>query len=350
MVETADEYDIITRDGQIYPIPLKQIQKFSGVDLALVTFTSDRDYDTITIGNSNAMPEGSKSYVAGFPMKTTAIDEIIYNFTLGTITANAGKPLRDGYSLVYSNNTLPGMSGGPVLNEEGKLIGIHGRADTSTTLQVQNESVNPDIFIKTGFNLGIPTHRFLQLAPTGSVSSGAKASTTPPPNNQAANLYLQALDQYRQGQSSAALTNVSQAIAKNSSYAPAYSLRGVLRLVNQDKFGALEDFNQALSRDQNLVQAYIGRALIKSNQGDTQGAIVDYTQAITLQGNYSILYYNRGIVYYNQGNIAEAMSDLRQAANLALKADSQIDYQRALDAIDIASKECNQSIRNICDR
>ena len=348
VVETADDYEIIMRSGQTYPIPLNQIQKFPEVDLAIVTFNSDRDYNTIEIGNSNAMSEGSKSYVAGFPMKTTAIDEIIYNFTIGTITANAGKPLRDGYSLVYSNNTLPGMSGGPVLNEDGKLMGIHGRADTTTTLQ--NESVNPDIFIKTGFNLGIPTHRFLQLAPEGLISSKVKVSSAPPPNSQAADLYLQALDQYRRGEASAALQNVTQAIANNSSYAPAYSLRGVLRLVNQDSFGALQDFDQALSRDQNLVQAYIGRALIKSNQGDTQGAISDYSQAITLQSSTSILYYNRGIVYYNHGKTAEAMSDLRKASNLALKANNQVDYQRALDAIDIVSKECNQSIRNICDR
>ena len=351
VVATEDDYEVITRDGQIYPLHLSQIQKFSGIDLALVTFKSDRDYTTAKLGNSNAMSEGSKSYVAGFPMRTTAIDDIIYNFTSGTITANAGRPLRDGYSLVYSNNTLPGMSGGPVLNAEGELMGIHGRADT--TAEIQNQSINPDIFIKTGFNLGIPMDLFLKQAPQGTLDETVLQSiqtVAAVGDNRADDFYLQALDQYRQGQMSAALRNVSQAIARNSKYAPAYSLRGVLRLVNQDKFGALADFDQALSRDQNLVQAYIGRALVKSNQGDSGGAIADYSKAIALQGKHSILYYNRGIVFYNQGNNSEALSDLRTAADLALQADNQTDYQRAIEAIAIASKDCSQSIRSICDR
>lgn len=351
VVATEDDYEVITRDGQTYPLPLSQIQRFSGIDLALVTFESDRDYNTAQLGNSNSLSEGSESYVAGFPMRTAAIDDIIYTFTTGTITANASRPLTDGYSLVYSNNTLPGMSGGPVLNSEGELMGIHGRADTTT--EVQNQNINPDIFIKTGFNLGIPMDLFMKKAPPGTIANPivqAIKKVASRGGSRADDFYLQALDQYRQGQMSAALRNVSQAIARNSKYAPAYSLRGVLRLVNRDTSGALADFEEALSRDQNLVQAYIGRALVKSNQGDARGAIADYSAAITLQGNHSILYYNRGIVFFNQGNNSDALSDLRTAADLALKADNSIDYQRAIDAIAIASKDCNQSIRSICDR
>ncbi len=346
VVATEDDYEIVTRDGHTYSI--NQIQKFSGVDLALVSFTSDRDYKTVSLGNSSALSEGSKSYVAGFPMRTLAIDDIIYTFTSGTIMANAGQSLSDGYSLVYSNNTLPGMSGGPVLNENGELMGIHGRADTTT--QVQDETINPDIFIKTGFNLGIPTHRFLQLAPTDLVAIAHPSLTAPRPQNQADDFYLQALDDYQKGQVATALQHVNQAIAQNVTYAPAYSLRGVLRLVNQDQGGAMADFNQALSLNPNLVQAYVGRALVQSNRGDPQGAIADYTQAIQRQNSHSILYYNRGIVFYNEGNKAEALADLQQAADLALKANQQGDYQRALDAIAIASKDCRQSIRSICDR
>ena len=348
VVGTEDDYEVITRDGQTYPISLNRIQKFPGVDLALVSFDSDRSYPTAKIGNSSALSEGSKSYVAGFPMRTSAINDIIYTFTSGTITANANRPLRDGYSLVYTNNTLPGMSGGPVLNAEGELLGIHGRADTTT--EVQNQSINPDIFIKTGFNLGIPTNTFLQLAPKDLFAVAPTPVIPSSSNNKADDFYLKAINQYRQGDMANALTNVNQAIAKNSNYAPAYALRGVLRLVNQDKTGALADFNQGLSRDPNQVQALIGRALVKSSLNDRSGAIADYTQAIQLQKNHSILYYNRGIVFYNEGKQTEALADLQTAADLALKANNQSDYQQAIDAIAIASKNCNQSIRSICDR
>ncbi|MFO5469935.1 MAG: serine protease, partial [Dolichospermum sp.] len=34
--------------------------------------------------------------------------------------------------LIYSNNIAPGMSGGSVLNQDGVLVGINGRASTNS--------------------------------------------------------------------------------------------------------------------------------------------------------------------------------------------------------------------------
>ncbi len=349
VVATVDEYTIITNDGQEYPVNLDTMTKFSGVDLAMVEFTSNRSYPVVKIGNSQQLSEGSESYVAGFPSRTQALTDIIYTFTTGNITANATRPLTDGYALVYTNNTLPGMSGGPVLDNDGKLLGIHGRADTTT--KVQNQNINPDIFIKTGFNLGIPIHTFLKMAPANTVTTTVKPiASNPSAPSSADDFYLQALDQYRLGNMAGALRNTTQAISQNSQFAPAYALRGSIRLVKQDQTGALQDFNQAIQLDENLLQAYIGRALVQSAQGDGRGAIADYSQAIQLQNDHAILYYNRGIVYLNQGQQGEALTDLRTAADLSLKDNNQADYQRALDAINIASKNCRQSIRTICDR
>jgi Trypsin-like peptidase domain len=112
------------------------------------------------IGNSDEASEGSTAYVAGFPQATPAISNSIYLFTEGKIAANASQPLQDGYALVYSNNTLPGMSGGPVLNENGELIGIHGKGDLFIG-ESQASSINPEILVKTGFNLGIPINSSL---------------------------------------------------------------------------------------------------------------------------------------------------------------------------------------------
>jgi|GEM_PF-5355401 len=66
------------------------------------------------------------------------------------------RPLNGGYSLVYSNNTLPGMSGGSVFNEAGETIAIHGKGDIKESTQTSN--VNNTIRLKTGFNLSIPTN------------------------------------------------------------------------------------------------------------------------------------------------------------------------------------------------
>jgi hypothetical protein len=51
----------------------------------------------------------------------------VFRITAGTIGAIAPKLLQDGYRLGYSNDVVLGMSGGPILNEQGQLIGINGR-------------------------------------------------------------------------------------------------------------------------------------------------------------------------------------------------------------------------------
>lgn len=349
VVDTADNYEVIAQDGIRYPVNPSRLWKLPRVDLAILQFSSDRTYKIAKLGNSQKMPEGATSYVAGFPARTAAITDTVYNFTAGKITASANRSLKDGYALVYSNNTLPGMSGGPVLDAEGHLLGIHGRADT--TDRVQNQSINPDIFIKTGFNLGIPIDTFLSLVPKTGVNLGFRApavvaSAAPSVDD----IYLQALDQYERGEARQALTKATRAIQQDRNFAPAYSLRGSIRYLQQDQQGALEDFNRALQLDDDLISAYLGRGLIQSALGNSQGALADYSQVIARNRRHARAYYNRGVLRLNQGQQPEALSDLRTAADISLQEDNQTEYRRAIDAIQIASKSCRQSIQTICDR
>jgi len=57
-----------------------------------------------------------------------------------------------GYELLYNNSTAPGMSGGPILDTKGLVIGIHGLAEGN------------DVSGKVGINLGIPINFFFQEA------------------------------------------------------------------------------------------------------------------------------------------------------------------------------------------
>jgi S1-C subfamily serine protease len=162
VVATPDEYTIITPNGQRTPLNYTTVKPLPGIDLATLEFTSAANYTVARLGNSRTAPSGTAVYVAGFPAPTAAITQSIFNFTEGKMTANADRPLADGYALVYSNNTLPGMSGGPVLNGSGEVIGIHGRGDTES---VGNKTTaNPGIVVKTGFNLAIPINTYLSLA------------------------------------------------------------------------------------------------------------------------------------------------------------------------------------------
>ncbi|WP_051470071.1 S1 family peptidase [Fischerella sp. PCC 9605] len=205
VVEVKDNYEIITPNGKRYAVSYSSVKQLPGVDLAVVQFTSSQNYTVAKIGNSDASTEGTTAYVAGFPAPTFAINQSIYIFSDGKITANASKPLRDGYRLVYSNNTLEGMSGGAVLNEKGELIGIHGRADLDTK---EN---------KTGFNLGIPIKSFLGLSAKAAVDAGVSA-----PNTQVAtapkadDFYIQAGDKYKKGDYEGAIEDYNQALQVKS--------------------------------------------------------------------------------------------------------------------------------------
>jgi serine protease Do len=378
VIDAPGTYEVVTTTGKRYPIS-PQIQKLSGLDLALLKFNSPEQYSVATLGNSSSLQEGVTLYVTGFPGQGSTINALTYNFTEGQLTALASKPQTGGYSLVYTNKTLPGMSGGPVFDQEARLVGIHGAADgQSQTL----EKLNARVFMKTGFNLGIPINTFLaasgakgtqgQIAlatPNGSEGSGNNITLQSAPwkspvqkspratSIAAASLpvsdsndyFLTGLNQYLRGELPAALNAANRAIQINPRFAAAYSLRGNIRYISADYRGALADFSQAVQLNNRLASAYMGRGLSQSALSNPEGAIADYTQAIQLSPD-STAYYNRGVLQLNLGNQPSALTDLQKSADLALAEGSQPDYDRAMDALKIASKDCQQSIRTLCDR
>ena len=63
--------------------------------------------------------------------------------------------------MVYTSITYGGMSGGAVLDRDGRVIGIHGLAEGETALDSQGSSEKQ---IQLGFSLGIPVNTFIGLA------------------------------------------------------------------------------------------------------------------------------------------------------------------------------------------
>lgn len=107
-------------------------QHLGDADLAIVQFYSDIEYPLAQIA-SQTPQIGDTVYAAGFPLiigtneNTLDLGNKAFRITQGEVSIIPLKSLPQGYRLGYTNDTKPGMSGSPVLNAQGLLVGIHGR-------------------------------------------------------------------------------------------------------------------------------------------------------------------------------------------------------------------------------
>lgn len=123
---------IMTTDGKSHQL-LDSPQKIGNLDLGIVQFNSQQDYAVATLA-ADPPQVGEKIYAAGFPLyEADGLTDTIYRgmeafrLTQGEISLIPPKSLPEGYFLCYTNNTEIGMSGGPIFNTKGFLVGVHGR-------------------------------------------------------------------------------------------------------------------------------------------------------------------------------------------------------------------------------
>ncbi len=114
------------------------VSRIGNLDLALLKFTSDRSYQVVEIADSNKLSVGEAVFAAGFlnwyqpdslqMSSTRAWGSRAFKLTLGSVQMLPRRILSQGYQLGYTNEVKSGMSGGPILNSQGQLIGINGRS------------------------------------------------------------------------------------------------------------------------------------------------------------------------------------------------------------------------------
>jgi tetratricopeptide (TPR) repeat protein len=366
--------EIVAPDETRYQV--SQVKAFPDrIDLAIVSFSSRKNYPVAKlIDNSDRVEAGETIYVSGFPV-STAINTSVFTFGKGDVVSNSTKPQGKGYSLIYSNNNLLGDSGGPVWNDRGELIAIHGQGDVDNQLQIK---IRTDARVNTGYNLGITVNTFARLATATGIRGFTPVVLAAKPKpvddliasalvkerdgdyrgmladlNQA--LFLDSQNArlyYSRGVAKSMLGNkdaigdYNQSIALNLKEASVYNNRGVTKFDLGDKKGAIEDyklalslnpndarayynygnakvglgdkkggladFNRAIAIDPNLAQAHLSRGMIKSILGDKKGEIEDFNRAITLNPNYTEAYYKRGFAKSELGDKKGAIEDFSQ--------------------------------------
>ena len=135
--------------GKIVPmiIPAKLITMGSpipGKDVAILKMTAKHSYPTIRMGDDKALRVGDQIYVLGYPAVATfhplISEESISEASLTRGLVSAKKNMKDGWEVLQTDASIThGNSGGPVMNEQGEVIGLatFGSIDYQRQAEVQ---------------------------------------------------------------------------------------------------------------------------------------------------------------------------------------------------------------------
>ena len=301
----GEELDVYTPDGKRHSVAQGSIQRLGAVDMAVLSFSSSGSYELANVGDVKSVSSGSSIYVSGFPLPTSAVPTRLFRFLKGDVIANATVAIPNGYQMLYSNPTLPGMSGGAVLNAQGQLVGIHGQGETDSNMSEQQ-----GVAVKTGTNQAVPIAYYNQYSSGAAVIASSAQATT-------ADDYLsKAKDLLGKKGSEREVIRLASRVLTTRQSAEAYFYRAYAKTALGDKQGEIADYNQAIAINPQYADAYVNRGYAKHELGDKQGAIADYNQAIAINPQYADAYINRGIVHEVTGDLGRACRDWRTVASL----------------------------------
>lgn len=134
MLDRSGSYKIVAPDGQSYPLLPRRVFPLN-VDLAEAEFTSDQDYQISNLGDSQTLEVGNNVYTYGWSGISTATNNSrTPQFLQGYISNIKSDNTYKGYDLNYTLSRVPGLSGSPLFNDRGEVIGIYGLEDDRSTL------------------------------------------------------------------------------------------------------------------------------------------------------------------------------------------------------------------------
>lgn len=142
VLNLGDRASIQTSDGRIYPAHVRR-QEFGDRDLALLQFQSRSNYAIASLDRPSGLRVGDRVFAAGFPiesefnevaspksgnppLRVEGKNPVGFTFIPGQISLLPTKVLVGGYQIGATNDVRKGMSGGPLLNRQGQVVGING--------------------------------------------------------------------------------------------------------------------------------------------------------------------------------------------------------------------------------
>jgi tetratricopeptide (TPR) repeat protein/S1-C subfamily serine protease len=311
-------YTVVTRDGKTRNIEKSTIIRQEGVDLAVFQFESQDNYPVAEIANYNPSTDDFV-FAAGFPkigdnpskwlfsggrinekelglLKTRQSD--LSTQQSGTLQSVAS--LTGGYELVYTSITFGGMSGGAVLDSQGRVIGIHGRSEGAGGGKIQ-----------LGFSLGIPISTFIGLQERLKVKPQLLTTAQPQVSPQQQQEIIQAI--------------AGVIVPNTTAKADIWIERGgqLWRLGRYEE--AIKAFDEAIKQNdpKNVYLAWYGKGLALGALDKDQPAIEALQQAINtlpkgedLKNFHSSILQQQSVVYRSLENYEQALTVINQAISL----------------------------------
>jgi len=174
VVDPDNSPAILTADDQQHQL-VQSPRHIGNLDLAILQFESKIQYPIAEI-STNIPTVGEKVYAAGFPLTLGKIENTVslgnqaFRLTQGKISIVPAKSFPEGYRLGYTNDTQQGMSGSPIFDDRGKLVGIHGRGkyrDPSFGVYIFEDGSEPqpgELKLMVESSWGIPITNYLELS------------------------------------------------------------------------------------------------------------------------------------------------------------------------------------------
>jgi Trypsin-like peptidase domain/WD domain, G-beta repeat len=138
VVHKSIRQKLTTSDNKQHFFTPKSIKILPGVDLAEITFFSSNNYDTAKLSKSNDIQLGKSVYTYGWPAIDIPMIPVRKAYFLSGIIKKTLPTDNnfEGYSIEFELAAIRGISGSPVCDENGEVIGIYGWGSKNMTRAV----------------------------------------------------------------------------------------------------------------------------------------------------------------------------------------------------------------------
>lgn len=372
-IRSGDEADFKTYDEELHFMNTSknEIIRFPDqIDLAVVSFESEKDYPAATLsghqyqiyknrdyrndnysGNNSLNQDEQYVFVSGYPLADVKNSESNYIFNPGILFDNTGSAVSNpavtnpeenfvGYEMLYTNLTHPGVSGGAVLDASGRLIAIHGRADgkkiddnNQIIQQYLNEFGEP-VQIKVGLSLGIPIQTFfdwyeqqnhdwnLQInrdRPTELSLSDLEQWQPELPTEDEGNIFYWlslANQKWRLNQTEEAIKAFDRAIALQEDWVFPWFAKGFALGFNQQYEQAAQACAEATRLERNSYDAFRCQAGARQELGEFEAALTALNSAMEINPNNYADYSIKGELLFAMGQLAGSLEAFQEAIDL----------------------------------